>query len=511
MSLQTQFGLLLALLGAAVVANLAISVWSVGLLDREQRWANEQIGTVLGPLHDINRLAWSQSRLLGQPGIGWFADADFATETAGTLDGQRTPEAMAEFRRLGVSALEALEQLEGFRSYALRSGVNTTRNLRERIRATGAAGEVWFAEGDQARRSQALRELYELHELIERLEARLIQDAQIASVYVGDVRRRLIFTVSAMVVVVVAFLLVAAWLFRRWVLLKAERLQFAAERLGAGDFEHRIPIQGDDELDRVARRVNDMAGTIVAMQAERIERERLAAVGEMARRVAHNIRNPLAGIRSLAELSAIESQPGSTVAEHQQRIIRTVDRFGAWLSELLSVSTPLEVIPRREPVRPWLRDLVEALRPMADDRGVELRLDDSAAPEESVIDRRHLEQAVSAIVTNAIEISPRDGVIAITVRALPPDWWEIAVEDDGPGISAECKDQLFRPYFTTKKGGTGIGLAIAHRVVREHGGIVDAGNRPGRADGPSGAGPGAVFRIQLPAAQTGASATISQR
>lgn len=508
MSLQTQFATLLALLGAAVVANLGISVWSVGLLDREQRWANEQIGTVLGPLHQMNREVWLQSSLLGRPGIGWFAGGPGAD---GEATGRPGAGALQEFRERSETARDALRDLEEFRSYALRSGVNTTRNIRERLRIAAEAGEAWFTSGEEAERRRALKELFELHELIERLEARLIQDAKLASEYVGGVRTRLIFTLVATVLVVVTFLVVAAWLFRRWVLLKAARLEVAAERLGAGDFEHRISIQGDDELDRVARRVNEMAGTILAMQAERIERERLAAVGEMARRVAHNIRNPLAGIRSLAELSALEVAPESAVAEHQHRIIRTVDRFGAWLSELLSVSTPLEVAPRPEPVRAWLRGLIDALRPMAENNRVQLRLDDADAPDEAMMDRRHLEHAVSAILTNAIEISPPGGTVSVRVSEPETGSWEILVEDDGPGLSPDVREQIFRPYFTTKKGGTGIGLAIAHRVVREHGGVLEADNRAGRPTGAAGAGPGAVFRIRLPMSSAGESATIGQK
>ena len=74
MSLRARFTMLLALLGVAVVANLAVAVWSVGLLDREQRWANEQIGRVLQPLHEINRTVWAQAQVVDGPGFGVFAE-----------------------------------------------------------------------------------------------------------------------------------------------------------------------------------------------------------------------------------------------------------------------------------------------------------------------------------------------------------------------------------------------------------------------------------------------------
>ncbi|MBK7404797.1 MAG: HAMP domain-containing histidine kinase [Phycisphaerales bacterium] len=487
------------------MANLAISVWSIGLLDREQRWASEQIGTVLAPLHRLNRAVWSQSRQLGREGFGWFS-----TEAEANPPAPTTAEARSAFSDLQTAAMDSLADLDKTASGAMRSGVNTTRNIRERLQRSGTAAELWFGTGTEAARITALQELYELHELVERIEARLIQEAPLASEYSVGVRRRLGITLAASVLLVGLFLLLADRLFRRWVLVKAELLRRGAEVFGTGDLSHRIPVRGDDELDRAAGRLNEMAGTIMAMQAERIERERLAAIGEMARRVAHNIRNPLAGIRSLAELSMHEIPPNSPLADHQHRIIRTVDRFGGWLNELLSVSTVLEVSLRPTEIRPWLTGLIDALGPMADDRAVRLVLDDAGAPATAPMDRRHLEHAVSAVVTNAIEISPRGGTVTIRVREVDADTWDLCVEDDGPGIGEEALANLFRPYFTTKKGGTGIGLAIAQRVVREHHGTIRAENLPFEPSRPVGTGPGARFRIELPLATAGTSATISQ-
>lgn len=506
MSLRARFLLLLTLLGVAVVANLAISVWSVGLLDREQRWANEQIGSVLGPLHVINREVWDEAKLLGSPGFGVF-DA-MGTEPSAPSSAADAQSRIAQIQRHTATAIEQVDALERFPAHAVRAGVSTTKNLRDRLTLAGQAAETWVQSGDERDRLRALRMLYELHELAERIEARLVQDAALAADYGQEVRPRLVLTVLTSVSMVALLLFVAASCFRRWVLVKAERLRVAAEHLGRGEFEHRVPVDGDDELDRVGRQVNEMASTIETMQAERIERERLAAIGEMTRRVAHNIRNPLAGIRSLAELTLADAEPDSPVVEHQRRIMKTVDRFGSWLTELLSVSAPMELMPRMEPVGPWLEGLIEAHRPMAEDRKVHLVLDASHAPKQAPIDRRHLEHAVSAVVSNAIECSPAGSRVDVRAAAAGQSW-EITVADQGPGISPDVHRQLFRPYFTTKAGGTGIGLAIAHRVVRDHGGRITAESRlsPAENGNPHA---GSVFRIVLPLATGQELATIGQ-
>lgn len=508
MSLRTRFLLLLALLGLAVVANLGIAVWSVGLLDREQQWANEQIGRFLGPLHRINRAVWAQTQVLGSPGFGYFGEV-IAPERDGETTQREAPDERERILTLFERAGKAVDELEKFPGYAVSAGINTVRNLRDRLELAQAASLAWVESRADEDRRAGLRELYELHELIERLEARLVQDARLAADYSDEVRPRLTLTVLTSVAMVVLLLFVAASMFRRWVLVKAEHLRVAAEHLGRGEFEYRIVVTGDDELDRVGRQVNQMAATIETMQAERIERERLAAIGEMSRRVAHNIRNPLAGIRSLAELSAVESPPDSPVADHQRRILSTVDRFDRWLNELLSVSTPLDVSPQAQPIRPWLAGLVEAHRAMAEDRGVVLVLDDAGAPEEAPIDRRHLEQAVAAVISNAIEISPEGGRVEVRVVTTHRGVWSITVTDQGPGIGPEAREKLFRPYFTTKPGGTGIGLAIAHRVARDHGGNLTAENRPEPPTNPD-FGPGALFRIELPLASGEKVATIGQ-
>ena len=96
------------------------------------------------------------------------------------------------------------------------------------------------------------------------------------------------------------------------------------------------------------------------------------------------------------------------------------------------------------------------------------------------------------------------------METTPLDTWAITVTDQGPGIAPEAMEKLFRPYFTTKPGGTGIGLAIAHRVVRDHGGQLTAENRPEPPAG-DGLGSGAVFRIVLPLASGERVATIGQQ
>jgi signal transduction histidine kinase len=244
----------------------------------------------------------------------------------------------------------------------------------------------------------------------------------------------------------------------------------------------------------------------------------------MVRRLAHNLRNPLGGIRALAETTVGELPthgPHSDLRENQTRIITAVDRFEKWLTDLLTATRPMRVVPEPTVVKAWLGGLVDVHRPMAESRGVSLTLDVSQCPGEAVFDSRHLEHAVSAILSNAIEatsspqargparsggaVEVRAGCPAANGKAPNEGYWTLSIADQGPGVPRELQEQVFRPYFTTKPDGNGIGLAVALQVVKAHGGQIrldspwpsqETGS--GAAEGHSGHPAGTRFTIELP-------------
>lgn len=490
MTLQRKFAVLLVLLGLTVAANLGAAVWVVNMLDREQREPIEGLTRVLTGMSRVKRSLWDLAEMLDLPVLeGSESEEEFAPPDPN--------EVQKRFAAFLDRVQREIGHLESGGSYVVRSGISTTRNLRARIELTADEVARWLDHRDEAARERARTNLYELHELIERIEGRLLTDARMAAEYGADLRRRLSFVLGASLVVVVLSAWLAVVLFRRWVLKPVGLLRVAADEIARGNFEHRVPELARDELGLLSREVNDMAQTIANMQAERIERERLAAVGEMARSVAHNIRNPLGGIRSLAELSADELPSDSPVRDHQARIVRTVDRFSAWLNGLLSATTPLELHPVEGEVTGWLESVVETHRAMAQGRGVRLELDVSAAPGSAVFDREHLEQAVVAVLTNALEATPTGG--RVQARAFSDgSWWGVIVEDEGGGVPDQLRERIFDPYFTTKPGGSGIGLASVRRVVGQPGGRVWVENRPDGSGAAGWNGPGAVFTLRLP-------------
>lgn len=478
MSLRIKFAALLGLLALAVLGGAAAAAWSFNLLHAEISAPFANLSETLRGLATIKRQVEEQSTIVLGPTV-WEGEEE-ADDQGVVGDGARirrlkpAPEAddAERFEAAATLGRRVLDEQEATEGWRVRAGQGAGERLASLIDQLRRDGERWFATGDRQAQRAVGRAGYTAHELIERMESRILGDARLAAEYGDRLRMRLLIILGLTIAIAVMTGILGQFLVRRWVLKPVQRLREAAEHIGRGDFAHRVEVSGSDEMAQLAGEVNHMTSMIKSMQDERVDRERLAAVGEMVRRLAHNIRNPLAGIRGLAELSRAELEPGSDLRENQQRIIDAVDRFERWLADLLRASRPADIVVETTPVRPWLAATVESHRPMAQSKGVELVVNDATAPAQARFDPRHLEHALVAILANAIAATPAGGRVEVRAAINSPGQWFLEVTDQGPGVAPELREKIFAPYFTTKKDGTGIGLAVALHVVRAHGGRI---------------------------------------
>jgi signal transduction histidine kinase len=472
MTLRFKFVVALVLLALTLGVNVASTVWGLRFLDRELAWPLRSVQAVMSRLHEIKRAGERQSDLLLADGGLGHAGPEFAQEQA--------------------AALAALAELDALPTAAVRSGISSTRNLRERTERIGELGTLAGAAGFE----ELSRALRERHELIERIEGRILADARLAVDHARRLETLIQVVVAVSVVGAVAIAALITLLVRRWVLLPIERLREGAERLGRGEFDHRIALGTGDELGRLADEFDEMAAMIKAMQDERVERERLAAIGEMSRRVVHNLRTPLSGIRALAETTKGELDLGSDLRDVQDRIIASVDRFEGWLQGLLRASSPIVLHPRPLDPAALARGVVEHHADAAGARGIGLRFEPGDLPASVRGDPHHLEHALTALVSNALDFGPA-GSEVVVCGGRDGGYWTLTVTDSGPGVPAELQASVFRPYFTTRPGGTGIGLAMVKQVAERHGGTVVL--RCPAHDAPEARGsPGTAFTIRLP-------------
>ncbi|MFA5027678.1 MAG: ATP-binding protein [Candidatus Methylomirabilota bacterium] len=237
-----------------------------------------------------------------------------------------------------------------------------------------------------------------------------------------------------------------------------------------------------------------------ALEAAMVREQRLSAMGNLAAGVAHEIRNPLNAIAVGLQRLGLEFAPAEPAAREEYtgfvRILREqVARLNSLIEQFLTLARPLKLSLAAEPVGRIVDEVAALLGPQADGQGIRIERGGGADGSLVRMDRATLQQALLNIALNGLQAMPGGGVLSVQIESKPPEnRVRIVVADRGPGIPPADLDRIFEPYFTTKEGGTGLGLALARKIVREHGGDILAANGPGG---------GAVFTISLPAAEDG--------
>jgi signal transduction histidine kinase len=280
------------------------------------------------------------------------------------------------------------------------------------------------------------------------------------------------------------------------------KLRDAAREIARGDYGQRIEERGPREVADLAREFNTMGSAIQERERELVRTERLAAVGKMAAMITHEVRNPLSSIGLNTEL--LEEELGELSEAHGERtnearalcraIQSELDRLTAITEEYLYFARLPKPKLQEELLGPIVKNLIDFEREPMSARGVtlELELADDLPP--VMVDDGQLRQALLNLLRNAGEAVGEVGSGRVTVytrRGSEPGTAEVVVEDDGPGIVEELAAKIFDPFFSTKEGGTGLGLALTQQIVHDHGGTIRVESRPGH---------GAAFIVALPVA-----------
>lgn len=218
---------------------------------------------------------------------------------------------------------------------------------------------------------------------------------------------------------------------------------------------------------------------ILSQQARLVENERLAAVGELGSAVAHGLRNPLAAIRSSAEL-ALEGDAGLS-RDAATDIMSETDRLQTWINELLSYSRPVGAKPATVDLAAVLTCAFDGFSREMERRRIEGAAQILQGLPAVVGDSILYAQVFNSLLANAVEAVQKQGSVALSA-ALSDDGRRIRVRvsDTGPGMTREQLAKAFRPFFTTKTKGLGVGLPLAKRIVERFGGTISINSEPGR-------------------------------
>jgi two-component system nitrogen regulation sensor histidine kinase NtrY len=281
-----------------------------------------------------------------------------------------------------------------------------------------------------------------------------------------------------------------------------EELANGARDVASGRWDTKIDVKGSDEIGQLASAFNEMTGTLTAQKEKLVQTERVAAWRELARRLAHELRNPLFPLQITVENLQRARQLGPQ--QFQEVFTEATATLKAEFANLNSIVTrfsDFSKMPAPEfskvNVNEALRDAIRLFEPQftavgKPHIGTEYFLSDSLLEIDADSDLLH--KAFQNLVLNAMDAMPAGGTLSLR-SSDGGDTVRIEVCDTGKGLTPEECSRLFTPYYTTKQLGTGLGLAIVQSVVSDHHGTISVSSEEGH---------GTTFRIELPKRQGGA-------
>jgi two-component system, NtrC family, sensor kinase len=277
---------------------------------------------------------------------------------------------------------------------------------------------------------------------------------------------------SALLFAVVTFLI------RDWFVNPINALNEAAHKIGEGRLDHRISLDGTDELSQLASQINTMSEKIAAHQKQLVEAHELATIGEMCTNVAHGLRNPLAGMRAGAQLAVRRSREHTGTCEVFEDIIREIDCMDTRITQLFEYSRTHDLTRSPTTVEQLVRDAEVEVRGVFDSRDITIQIDDKTLGKAWMVDRDRLVSAIGELFTNAVHHSTDAAVI--DVHALVESngngssrGVRISVRDYGSGIPPQSVERIFDLFYTSRPNGTGMGLPLVRRLIERHGGTID--------------------------------------
>ena len=219
--------------------------------------------------------------------------------------------------------------------------------------------------------------------------------------------------------------------------------------------------------------------------------EKVATLGRVAAQVAHEVRNPLAGLLLYSEhlKGKIEGKLPNSDAILIDKIIDTINNLTATTEQILNFARPVTLAPRRVDLNEVARDAIQLLSPEIKARSVETTLELAESPVVGMLDEPSIRATTLNLVLNAIQAMPAGGHLTISTNTSGDKLW-LAIMDTGSGMTQDQIKQIFEPFNTTKSRGLGLGMPYAQKVIQQHGGQIIVESQPGK---------GTEVRIELPA------------
>ena len=269
------------------------------------------------------------------------------------------------------------------------------------------------------------------------------------------------------------------------------RLAEVAGRITGGRRNARLGPMRDYEARQVGIAFNRMLDELETGQRKLANAASLAAVGELSSSVVHEMRNPLSSVKINLQALGRRVKDDPAYSELAGIALEQAVRLERLLTELLRFGKPLELHPENVDLQTLAAEVAAVLDPQIREKNISLKGLEDLREVRVQADPEHLKRVLTNLVENAVEVSPAGGRVELSAGHTQSGV-RLTVRDYGPGVAPENREQIFRPFFTTREKGTGLGLANVRKIIEAHGGTVELESSPGQ---------GAAFTVRLPSAE----------
>jgi len=274
------------------------------------------------------------------------------------------------------------------------------------------------------------------------------------------------------------------------------------KRVAAGDLAAEATVKTRDEIGVLANSFNQMTRDLKTSRDKLVQSEKLAAVGQLAAGIAHEIRNPLTSIKMIVQLLKRRSQEDETWQQSIQAVLDEINRLEIVISGLLDFTRPMEMTLKLGNVADVVNDVLKIMEADLRHRKIQLtkRMDETLP--EVMLDADRMKQVFMNVILNAMQAMPEGGKLTAEVTSqqstvnsqqpivnrgletsdygLETNGVQVEISDTGIGMSQEVLARAFEPFFSTKSGGTGLGLANVKKIMEQHGGGIQIESTEGQ-------------------------------
>lgn len=387
----------------------------------------------------------------------------------------------SEYSRLKKQVLKRLDNLK--QNAKTQEEIDHLEGLEEtRFELNWMLDNIYFSIKDSSKMLDISRTRFRLREMADEVSddiavlnqyyRRLVDQSVIKASQSGKYTTVII---GSAVAITLFQLLALIFLTQRWLVKPISSVNKATKLISKGAFDTRINFSDNDEWGYLASSINNMAESLKEFQLKLKIHERYSALGEVAAFTAHNIQNPLGGIKAAAQVILDESLDNNNeTTEGLNDIILTVDRLSLWVKRFLNFAKPIELQKELTNLNKVVNQALVVSRGKFSNLNIDIKTNFSDNIPKINIDPIFIEQTISAVIANALEA----GGATVTINTFCRDrkdnkrWLSVTIEDNGKGMTAAIKSKLFRAFVTNKKEGTGLGLAQAKRIVDLHSGEI---------------------------------------